>query len=145
MTELGFLIELLTEHKLPKATKQRITERMKEVESGLARGIHIPPGVVPRPMVLPPGGAAQAPSTLAAMARHQQEDPMTLMGKEVVEIAREMAEPRTVPIIPQDQVAQTVATAMALQQRQQIINDAINGQVAVKETGKMTTKAARKW
>lgn len=130
MTELGFLIELLTEHKIPNALKKRIVERMKEVESAISSR---PPGTnvnIPRAVVLPPGLPPQSPSTLAAMARHQE-----------AAHAPEIPPPPTAPI----EIAQTVAAAQALQQRQQILNDAINGQVAVKETGRMTSKAARKF
>ena len=69
MTELSFLIELLLNHDLPKATKDLIASRIKEVESNLVT-YKLPnqaQNVTPR--------LSQAPSTLAAMARHDMESP----------------------------------------------------------------------
>jgi len=57
MTELSFLLELLLNHKLPKATKELVTERIKEVEAKL--------GSAPTPVQRAPIRAAsgQSPST----------------------------------------------------------------------------------
>lgn len=68
MTEFSFLLELLLEHKLPKVTKERVTERIKEIEMAqrnTAPAVHRSPTV-----------QIQAQSTLAAMDRHAAEEPV---------------------------------------------------------------------
>lgn len=64
MTELTFLVELLLNHKLPKATKDLVAQRIREVEEGLILRPSPPPRVAPSPQ------AAQAPSTQAILDRN---------------------------------------------------------------------------
>lgn len=64
MTELGFLLELLLNHKLPRSTKEFVTQRVKDVELGQRN-------IVRAPLVL--NAQAQAPSTLAALERQAVE------------------------------------------------------------------------
>lgn len=65
MTELTFLIDLLLNHKLPKATKDAVAARVIDVEKLLAT---IPPTYPNRPM--PNVNSNQAPSMQAIMARN---------------------------------------------------------------------------
>ncbi len=96
MSELSFLIELLLNHKLPKGTKDAIAARIKEVESGSVR---------PNPQVIhnQSTGPQQAASTLALMAKHGVPNPTPLNDPASVE-----------------NIAQTAATAQALQQANMI-------------------------
>ncbi len=68
MTELQWLIKMLTQHKLPKGVKDLFIERLGEVEGQLAKGMNYN-----RPAVFIPGPQAQAPSTIAAMERQMAE------------------------------------------------------------------------
>lgn len=62
MSELSFLIELLLNHKLPKAVKTLVADRIKEIEGGPKRApVSHAPG-------LPAHLIGQAPSTMAALA-----------------------------------------------------------------------------
>ncbi len=66
MTELGFLIDLLLNHKLPKATRDLIASRIKEVEERFG----YQPQPVQRTQSVPAGVPTQAASTMALMAKH---------------------------------------------------------------------------
>ena len=65
MSELGFLLELFLNHKLPRITKALIAERIKEVEIAART-------VTPQPRISS-NISAQAPSTQAALMRQEQE------------------------------------------------------------------------
>lgn len=111
-SELSFLIELLLNHDLPKATKDLVASRIKEVEQALtARPVH---GTYVAPASYVPPGLKQAPSTLAAMARH---------GDTVFEA------PVMPPVEPVAQIAQTAATAAALNSRNEAIAASLAGKV----------------
>lgn len=74
MTELQFLIDVLTKEELSPALQKRFYKRLGEVEKSL-RGQQ---AQQPRIAMVPQGVAPilasnQSPSTLAAMARHAQE------------------------------------------------------------------------
>jgi hypothetical protein len=74
VSELSFLVELLLNHKLPKATKDAIAARIKEVEcrtsSYSPRSVSSSPlSSLPAPS-LPAHIANQPASTQAAMMRH---------------------------------------------------------------------------
>ena len=108
MTELSFLLDLLLNEKLTKPVKEKITARIKEIESNPApaatspashRGIPTPGRVI--------NGAVQSPSTAAALARQQAEE----QG-----IAPETG----------GQLIASPAAAAAIASRQQAINEAIN-------------------
>jgi hypothetical protein len=62
MTELSYLIDLLLNHKLPKATKDSVAKRIQEIQEVYK------PHQVARP--LSPGGVQQAPSTQAILDRN---------------------------------------------------------------------------
>ncbi len=105
MTELSFLLELLLNHKLPKATREAVTIRIKDVEASLS---------ISRPLAQVQAYPAvtiapQSPSTMAAMARN---------GFQEV--------PKAIPI---EQIAQTPAAAAALASRQQAIQDSISEKI----------------
>lgn len=125
MTELSFLLDLLLNHKLPKATREAVTERVKDVEDSyiIASRRHEPtmPYVSPAPAI-----AMQAPSTQAILARNP--DLVAAMPMPAV------PEPQPVAV-----VGQTPAAIAALNSRQQAINNAIGGKTD-KETGR-----PRKW
>ncbi len=81
MTEIDFLIELILEHKLGRLTKDRIRQRLKEVQrdrsdrSGtlqeLMQGVVVgPKGTIQLPN---PTGVPQSASTLRAIARQAEE------------------------------------------------------------------------
>jgi hypothetical protein len=117
-TELTFLIELLLEHKLTKATKDAVAARIKELD--VNRGDHQIYGrtaqVSANASRSPsPGAAAQAPSTLAILARNP-----------------DLAEKALAAPVPVENIAQTPAAAAALQHRADMINSAISGQVIAK-------------
>lgn len=127
MSELSFLIELLLNHDLPKATKDLIASRIKEVEQGLTSH-QVRAGGFPiyNPSV---GPTAQAPSTLAAMARHG----------DIPAISPPVIPP--VPVV--ERVAQTPATAAALTARNEAITRAASSRpLAATEKGRTSP---RKW
>lgn len=73
MTELDFLLELLINHKIGKATKDAIKYRIGEIQKG------------PRQITIPAmaHGSMQAPSTIAAMAKHGmlEQPPVEVLGQ----------------------------------------------------------------
>jgi hypothetical protein len=97
MTELSFLLDLLLNHKLPKATKEAITGRIKEIET-LA---HQPTITQPQWQPRPPRNA-QSPSTQRILDEMAQEPSVS-------------------------QIAQTPAVAAALAARQEAISIALSG------------------
>ena len=100
-TELSFLLELLLEHKLTTATKKLIQERIKEVEANVNQGVKYLPQPQQVNRTVDSRGVQQAPSTLAIMEQHEQ--------------------------AVQPVIAHTPAIANALQQRQQLIEQAKAG------------------
>lgn len=122
MTELSFLIDLLLNHELPKPTKEKIANRITEVEGDILSRIpnpsfqqqtyHIPPQAVQR----------QAASTLALMAKHG-------------DIPGMVSAPNMPPIEPVAVVAQTPATAEAMSKRATAIAASLNREIN-KETGR---------
>lgn len=107
MTELAFLLELLLNHKLPRPTKVAVTERIKEVEQRLGNAtLQRPAAPLQSQGFIPPHLANQAPSTIAAMARHP-------------DLAAALEQPAV--------VAQTPAAQAALASRQQAIAIATSG------------------
>lgn len=120
MTELSFLIELLLNHDLKSETKKAVAARIKEVEATLT----------PRPMQvaqvpLPPALQKQPASTLALMAKHG----------DIPNIPPPVMPP--VPVV--EQIAQTPATAAAMNARNEAIQNAISGTVD------KTKRSPRKW
>lgn len=116
MTELSFLLDLLLNHRLQKATKDLIRERIKEVEQGIPltpqgrANAHLAamPAISANPIV-----AQQAPSMQAIMARHPDLGNPDLAA----------------PVTPVAVVAQTAATQAALASRQQAIAESIAGKI----------------
>lgn len=112
MSELSFLIELLLNHDLKKETKDALAIRIKEVEGAL-QPVRIPymqqasyPGMV-NPVI---GPTAQAPSTLALMAKHGDLPPM-------------IPAPQMPPIPQPAMIAQTPGAVAAMNAR----NEALAG------------------
>jgi len=97
MTELQFLIKILTQQKLSSSLKDIFIERIGEVEASLSR----PAQVLPRPPVNQTG---QAPSTQRILEQMAQ-DPAAAMAA----------------------VAQTPMAAAALESRQLAIKQAASG------------------
>lgn len=120
MTELSFLIDLLLNHKLPKATKELIMSRIKDVEMSITS--KLPQAHLIRPIQSP---TAQAPSTMALMAKHGD---LPAIETPIMPI------PEPVAVI-----AHTPAAAAAMQSRSQAISHALSG---IPEKG--ATKP-RKW
>jgi hypothetical protein len=132
MTELSFLIELLLNHKLAKATKDAIAERIKEVETrstASAPGPRTPSAAAFVEMAshpaqyLPPEIAKQAPSMQRIMLRHLEQGtaPVSTEGTPIHADAT-VAGPAPVAV-----VAQTPAAAAAMASRAQAISQAISG------------------
>lgn len=108
MTELSFLIDLLLNHKLPKATQTAIKERIQEVESQYAK----PSMPFPARLSVIQG---QAPSMAAAIASMEAEK----MGEVPLPV---------VPIVAiNHQGATTPTAARALMDRNKKIVQAISG------------------
>lgn len=106
MTELSFLLDLLLNHKLPRPTKEAITERIKEIEMRQVQAS------MPRTM------AARAPTNQSPSTQRIL-DEMAAEGQAGVPIAA----------MPVDvsHVGQTPAAAAALQRRQEAIAIAVSG------------------
>lgn len=115
MTELSFLIELLLNHELPKPTKDLIASRIKEVEGRLTQY----PQSIPYMQAAQPVKTtlSQAPSTLALMAKYG----------DIVHSTIPIPVPQMPPVIPVEQVAQTPATAAAMNSRNEAIAQALSG------------------
>jgi hypothetical protein len=132
MTELSFLLDLLLNHKLPKATREAVTQRIKDVETRLssaAPSFRVSAAPAPVPFQLPPGAPPQSPSTLAAMARHAANDagiPMQRQDIAVVQDTPGLAVLGTEPTQPAV-VAQTPAAMAAMLQRNEVIARAASG------------------
>jgi hypothetical protein len=133
MTELSFLLDLLLWHKLPKATKEAITSRIKDIESQAVfvspsrssfvqkseRTIASPPEII---SLSNPDGtmsqidlSKQSPSTRAKLLAQEQPSTPTILGAPREEVSNP-------PII-----AQTPAAVAAMSARQQAIAIAISG------------------
>lgn len=125
MTELSFLVDLLLNHKLPKATRDAVAARIKEVEERYASAPVQVALSAPRP--LPPHIAKQAPSTIAAMIRHG-EIPIADAGNTITVST-------TAELPPVAIVAQTPAAVAAMNSRSQAIAESMAGKVD-KNTGR---------
>lgn len=115
MTELSFLIELLLNHDLKKETKDALAARIRAVEETLTQApvLRIP--------YVAPSGPQQAASTLALMAKH---------GDLPKIVPVEMP-----PIEQVAHIAQTPATAAAMNSRNSAIAESIAGKID-KQTGR---------
>ncbi len=123
MTELSFLLDLLLNHKLPKPTKEAVSQRIKHVEMMLTQTsvqlqMRPPPGAITGigpVQVVPPHLIGQAPSTIAAMMRHGDAPPVPPPPSQ--------DNPPAAPVM----IAQTPAAQQALAERQAAIAGAISG------------------
>lgn len=113
MTELSFLLDLLLNHKLPKATRNIIASRIREVEESRSAAKPSTIAAFERSLI-----SGQAPSTIAAFEKHGIQLPT-------------QAE-RTIKV---ENIAQTPATASAMASRQQAIAESLAGKVD-KQTGR---------
>lgn len=126
MTELSFLIDLLINPRDPEKLKKDLADRIKTVEENLTRANHTTGYIATSSTTgyvttSPTSGYvattnAQAPSTLAAMARHERLPPPAAVP------------PAPAPL-PVEQIAQTAATAQAMQSRQDAIAASLAGKV----------------
>lgn len=105
MSELSFLLHLLLDHKLPIKTKALIKTRIGEIES--RHDVRAQPTT----RNLPPHLANQAPSMQAKIQAMEEE---------------KLNHPPPQALLAPTQ-ATTPAAALALQDRQKLINQAING------------------
>jgi hypothetical protein len=147
VTELSFLVDLLLNHKLSKATKDAIAERIKVVESQQVMRQTVVPqptfqtSPIPKPTQLPAHIANQAPSMQALMLKHpdlmrpQDSTLPELSGTEQGAVVAAL-NPSPIPI---ESVAQTAATQAALAERQKSIALGISGK---REAG---ANGPRKW
>lgn len=111
MSELSFLLDLLLNHKLPKATRELITARVSDVEKTLT---HMVP-TAPRPMHPFPTMPNVPASAMAILERNPDLIPVSAAPQPVV-------------------VAQTPAAVAAMNSRQESINLAMSGKPAKGET-----------
>ncbi len=125
-TELSFLIELLLKHKLQPATRDLVAERVKEVEGKLSDSSFVlrplDESRMHYPVAQSQPASKQAPSTLAAMARHEA------MGLVAVPT------PEAAPV-PGVAVAQTPQAQAAISSRNQAIRESLAGKID-KTTGR---------
>lgn len=105
MTELSFLVDLLLNHKLPVATRRAVAERIKEVER-----YFLPSNTASKQYSA--SASNQAPSTQRILERNPD---------------LFVAPPPVMP--PVEQVAQTPATAAAMNSRNQAISDSLSGKI----------------
>lgn len=112
MSELSFLLELLLNHKLSKATKDLIQSRIKEVEASMHTSSPTTQVRTYTPAPIPTSPHSnQAPSTQAMLAKY----PDLAAKTKVVPPAPSQEPPLSV--IPVDEIAQTPAAAKALADR----------------------------
>jgi hypothetical protein len=131
MTELGFLLTLLIDHKLPKVTREAVASRLKEVEGKLAHQVQ--PQAAPYRVQAAPTPPAQIPahlvgqsaSTIAAMMRHEA------AGNPAIQPAPLVVENEAIPVVPAAMqpavIAQTPAAQAAMNERNQVIAAATLG------------------
>ena len=112
MTELSFLLDLLLDHKLPKATREAITDRIR----GFDVRHPINPITYQTPSQRPPK-TAQSPSTQRILDE---------MANEGLVLSPEPQAIHEAPGMPA-QIAQTPAAAIALAQRNEAIRIATSG------------------
>ena len=115
-TELTFLLELLLNHKLPKATQLAIKERITQVESNFRP--QAPGNYNAAPLVQ--SKSAQSPSTQRIL------DEMAKEGTPLIPPGNHEHNTQPAPV-PKALVAQTPAAQAALQARDQAIATAISG------------------
>lgn len=133
MTELSFLLELLLNHKLPKATREAVTARIKDVEMMLGARATAPGPYIayaPPPAAVPAHLANQSPSTIAAMMRHEQKTG----GVPIMQPDAAVVPAPPPPVITPTIIAQTPAAVAAMNARQETINLAMSGKPAKGET-----------
>lgn len=125
MTELSFLLDLLLNHKLPKATREAVTARIKDVEVRLSSApapapFRTTPVTAPA-FQLPPNMSQQSASTMAALARQAAEQNASPI----------MPTPEPQPAPPEPTppaiIAQTGATMAAMAARNEAIMIAASG------------------
>lgn len=128
MTELQFLIDLLLNHKLSKATKDLISKRIGEVESHYTqpRTFPQPPPIIrPAPIT----GPVQSPSMVAKVAEFEAEKAAgtidILPGWEKTSTLGGIDTIQPVAIV--EKIAQTPLAQAAMQSRQQAIAIATSG------------------
>lgn len=118
MTELSFLIDLLLNHKLSKATRDAVATRIREVEGHFATSL--PATSLPRPSLpshLPPEIAKQSPSMQAIMLRN----PDLVKGAESVNTVEFRGAPAREEPQPVAVIAQNAVTAAAMASRAEAI------------------------
>lgn len=115
VSELSFLIDLLINPRSLEQLKKDLAERIKQVEENFTNSPSIPGWVRSNPNPLANKINTQAPSTIAALARHG-------------EFTHAMP-PVPEAVVPVEQIAQTPQTAAAMQSRQIAIAESIAGKV----------------
>ena len=135
MTELTFLVDLLLNHKLPKATREAVAMRIKEVEGKVVAAPYNmgAPAFTARPIaapaVIPAHMAGQSASTIAAMQRQEgvappRPDEQALIDAQSHGLSPIQSNPITItppPTAPVAVIAQTPAAVAAMQARNETI------------------------
>lgn len=127
MSELSFLLELLLNHKLPKATKEVVVGRIKEIE---ASPVNRPnPWLAVAAQAQKPPKTAQSQSTQRILDEMANEgmvmpiEPQHFTAKDQLNVMVGSGEQASIPT----QIAQTPAAAAALAQRNEAIRIAVSG------------------
>ncbi len=113
MTELDFLIDILLNHKLPKATKDLVAERIKEVGARAE--------LAPRRMTAPTKQEIFDRSRIVDQVSYGEVPGMIdpIIGPTAV----------TTPYIPLQEIAKTQMAASAIASREQAIAESISGKI----------------
>lgn len=133
MTELSFLVSLLLDHKLPKATQKAVKDRISDVERGISAAPapvyaqqQQPASSTARPFTVrttPPAAGEQAESTKRMLERHPDIAAAIANGHPVPQAP---PQPQA-PIDPTPAPQNPGAIAQALAARQNLINKAMSG------------------
>lgn len=115
MTELSFLLELLLEHELPKATQTLIKERVKEIQIQPQHAYAAPVQRSPR--------TNQAASTQRTLDQMAEENGLTPVQMSTAMDVASQVQSQTIP----NQIAQTPAAVAAMNQRAEAIRIATSG------------------
>ncbi len=122
MTELSFLIDLLLNHKLPKATKDALAERIKGLST---TNVVVPVGAKISPAML----SNQVPSMQRIMERNPDLLPQQFTGPPHDQEQRDLEALQQRAPQPVAVIAQTPAAVAAINSRQQAISESMAGKV----------------
>jgi hypothetical protein len=138
MTELSFLVSLLLDHKLPKATQKAVKDRISEVEQGISMEGARPLSAPGQLQTVRTYNVAQAPTNYNPATANQPESTRKLLEK-YPDLAAKVNPPQaaTPPMMPQEApqssdalqptIVASQAAAQALSARNEMIQNALSG------------------